>query len=62
MKHNFEGVQLDYQYGFNQHHNKEDWMDPLLTAQGFAVPDDNVHDGANKTISLLLGTNIADGR
>jgi len=62
MKHNFEGVQLDYQYGFNQHHNKEDWMDPLLTAQGFAVPDDNVHDGTNKTISLILGTNIADGR
>ncbi len=62
MKHNFEGVQVDYQYGFDQHTNKQDWMDPLLTAQGFNVPSKNVTDGSNKSLSVVLGTNFADER
>jgi iron complex outermembrane recepter protein len=62
MRHNFEGVQLDYQYGFDQHHNQESGMQTLLQQAGFAQPPSSVHDGANKDVSIILGTNFDDNR
>ena len=73
MKKDFEGVQLDAQYGFYQH--KNDFGGPGVTklrdviaergetnpAQ-FQLPDDNVTDGESVEASILVGASTEDGR
>ncbi|WP_373007781.1 TonB-dependent receptor domain-containing protein [Hyphomonas sp.] len=71
MKDNFEGVQIDAQYGFFQHNNDYDTngdlrsviADRALTNPAqFALPDDNVIDGYSKEITAIMGVNTDDGR
>jgi outer membrane receptor protein involved in Fe transport len=71
MRRNFEGVQLDMQYGFYQHNNDYDGVGNLrnvITARGatnpaqFQLPDDNVMDGYSREVTLVLGTGTDDGR
>ncbi len=38
MKHNFEGVQLDAEWGVNQHDQHSDTMKTVLTQSGYPVP------------------------
>ena len=73
MKKDFEGVQLDAQYGFYQH--KNDFGGPgavklrdVIAGRGednpaqFALPDDNVTDGESIEASILVGASTEDGR
>lgn len=62
MKKDFEGVQLDGQMGEFWHTNDIGWVQNLARAQGFDVVSGTTHDGANRDFSLLIGTNIADGK
>jgi iron complex outermembrane receptor protein len=71
MRRNFEGVQLDVQYGFNQHSNDYDGVGNLRSVIAgraatnpaqFALPDDNVMDGYSREATLVIGTGTDDGR
>jgi len=71
MKKDFEGVQLDAQYGFYQHNNDYDGVGNVraeIARRGatnpsqFALPDDNVSDGESRSINLTVGVAAPDGR
>jgi len=71
MKDDFEGVQVDTQYGFYQHNNDYDTNGSLrdVIAQRsqtnpsqFKLPNDNVDDGYSKEITAIMGVNTDDGR
>jgi outer membrane receptor protein involved in Fe transport len=72
-KKDFEGVQIEGQYGFYQHNNSyggpgvQKLRDVIAGRAAtnpaqFALPDDNVTDGYGKSISFMMGLNSADGR
>ena len=76
MKNDFEGVQVDTQYGFFQHNNDYDTNGNLLnstngagglaqraaaTPEQFQVPGDAM-DGISKEITAIMGVNTDDGR
>jgi outer membrane receptor protein involved in Fe transport len=71
MKKDFEGVQLDAQYGFYQHNNDYDGVGNVraeiarrgaTNAAQFALPEDDVIDGESRSINLSLGVSAPDGR
>lgn len=71
MKRDFEGLQIDAQYGFNQHHNDYDGpgnLRQVIEARGagnpsqFSLPDDNVMDGFSREVTVIMGVNAPDGR
>ena len=73
MKKNFEGVQLDGQYGFYQHNNSfsgpgaVELRDVIKQrAAGnpdqFKLPPGDVTDGFSRTASVLMGVGTEDGR
>jgi len=71
MKDDFEGVQIDSQYGFYQHNNDYDTNGSLrdvieqraqTNPSQFKLPDDNVDDGWSKEITAIMGVNTEDGR
>jgi outer membrane receptor protein involved in Fe transport len=62
MKKNFEGVEVDGEYGFYQHDNHETWAQDQETATDFTpVPKGSLTDGDHRDISVIMGTNIAGG-
>lgn len=71
MKKDFEGVQIDAQYSFFQHHNDYDGVGNVrdviagraaTNPSQFQLPDSNVIDGYGKEITLLMGVNAPDDR
>jgi len=71
MKKDFEGLQIDAQYGFYQHNNDYDGVGNVraevarrgLTNPGqFQLPDDNVSDGESRSVNVTLGVSSPDGR
>ena len=71
MKKDFEGVQIDAQYGFYSHHNDYDGVGNLraeITRRGltnpsqFQLPEDDVSDGESKEITLTMGVAAPDGK
>ena len=62
MRKDFEGVQIDAQYGFNQHENDNSFVQGLADDAGSTVADGGATDGENLSVSIVGGTNIADGR
>jgi len=71
LKDDFEGVQIDTQYGFYQHNNDYDTngnLRDVIAQRGqtnpaqFKLPDDNVTDGYSKEITAIMGVNTDDGR
>ncbi len=71
MKKNFEGIQIDAQYGFYQHNNDYDGVGNLrsvIAARGatnptnFQLPDDNVSDGESREVTLTMGVAAPDGK
>ncbi len=61
MKKDFEGMQIDAQYGVFQRGNDNDFMQGLADARGMAINDSSVTDGDTLSFSLTAGANIADG-
>ena len=71
MKKDFEGVQIDAQYSFYQHHNDFDGVGNIRAVVAaravtnpsqFQLPDSNVIDGYGKEVTLLMGVNAPDDR
>lgn len=71
MKKDFEGLQVDAQYGFYQHNNDYDGVGNLraeiarrgtTNAAQFRLPDDNVSDGESRSLNVTLGVSSADGK
>lgn len=62
MKRDFEGVQLDAQYGFLQHTQNSSHMQSLVNTAGLPLPKKNVTDGDKYSFSLTVGGNFGDGR
>ncbi|MDQ8028442.1 MAG: TonB-dependent receptor plug domain-containing protein, partial [Brevundimonas sp.] len=71
MKKNFEGIQIDAQYGFYQHHNDYDGPGNLRSViagraatnpSQFQLPDDDVIDGESKSVNIIMGVSSPDGR
>lgn len=71
MKKDFEGLQIDAQYGFYQHNNDYDGVGNLraeiarrgtTNAAQFRLPDDNVSDGESRSLNVTLGVSSDDGK
>jgi iron complex outermembrane recepter protein len=71
MKKDFEGLQVDAQYGFYQHNNDYDGVGNLraeiarrglTNAAQFRLPADNVSDGESRSLNVTLGVTAPDGR
>ncbi|MDP3802490.1 TonB-dependent siderophore receptor [Brevundimonas sp.] len=71
MKKDFEGLQIDAQYGLYQHNNDYDGVGnlraeiarrALTNAAQFQLPDDNVSDGESRSVNVTLGVSSPDGR
>jgi len=61
LKDDFEGAELDVQYGFAQNGNGIDRYDDVLRSANQPVPDGSV-DGEEFNASIALGANTADGK
>ncbi len=62
MKKNFEGIQVDGQWGADFFDNHNNYMQQQAAAAGFPAYTGSSHDGQNKQFSIIAGTNIADGK
>jgi iron complex outermembrane recepter protein len=58
----FEGVRIDANYGFGRYTNSNGTFLSDLTAQGDALPPHTTDAGFNKDISVIMGSNFADGK
>jgi outer membrane receptor protein involved in Fe transport len=69
LKKNFEGIEIDGQYGFSQHDQHSTAIQALLGADdpetGFSaqptVPSGSIRDGYKHDLSILMGRNFDDG-
>ena len=61
MKKNFEGVQVDYQYSFDNHQNNNADAKQFLTAFGLPIPKDSSGGGIHQ-VSIILGANSPDDK
>lgn len=59
---NFTGVKIDGTYSFNNHSNSDSADLALLRAFGATLPPSSVNTGANRDISIVMGSNFADGK
>ncbi|ADU13738.1 TonB-dependent receptor [Asticcacaulis excentricus CB 48] len=61
MKKKFEGVRLDLNTSFYQHHNDSDYAS-VVSNRGFALPESNVVDGKATDVTLVAGVNSESGK
>ena len=59
MKHDYEGVKLDAQYGAYQADNNDGASHKLLNAKGFAVPSSTIN-GGSWNLSAVIGASSPD--
>ncbi|WP_447909368.1 TonB-dependent receptor plug domain-containing protein [Brevundimonas bullata] len=71
MRRDFEGIEIDAQYGFNQHNNDYDGVGNVrnvIAARAaanpsqFRLPDDNVTTGFSREVNILMGVSTPDDR
>jgi iron complex outermembrane recepter protein len=69
LKKDFEGIQIDGQYGFSQHNQHSSHIQALLGKDdpnsGFSaqpVPTGSIRDGYKHDLSILMGKNFDDGK
>jgi iron complex outermembrane recepter protein len=61
MKRNFQGFQVDGQWGENWHDNGNTFVQGLVRDFGYEPATGSAQDGRNRTFDMLMGTNFADG-
>ena len=61
MKRDFQGIQVDGQYGENYHNNHATYLQGLARQFNTDPPTGTSTDGRNKTFDVIMGTNFADG-
>ncbi|HEY3785236.1 MAG TPA: TonB-dependent receptor [Steroidobacteraceae bacterium] len=70
LKKDFEGIQIDGQYGFSQHDQHNTYIQGLLGTDdpntGFSaqptVPTGSIRDGYKHDLSMIMGTNFDEGK
>ncbi|HVO44972.1 MAG TPA: TonB-dependent receptor, partial [Steroidobacteraceae bacterium] len=62
MKRDFQGVEVDGQFGENWHDQHNSVAQDLSRAAGIAYPTGSITDGHDRTLNVILGSNIADGK
>ena len=71
MRRDFEGIEIDAQYGFNQHNNDYDGVGNVRNViagraatnpSQFKLPDDNVTTGFSREVNILMGVSTPDGK
>ncbi|TXS92234.1 TonB-dependent receptor domain-containing protein [Parahaliea aestuarii] len=62
MMDDFEGVKFDYQFSQYQHDNDNDHLQDIVGGAGFPFPDGSATDGDIQDWSLVIGSNLANGR
>ena len=62
LRSDFEGVELDVQYGFNQFDNSNSAIQSLLTDLGEDTVDGSHVSNDTYDLSLVMGSNLDDGR
>jgi iron complex outermembrane recepter protein len=61
MQKNFQGVQFDAQYSFNNHQQTDSTVKGLLQGKNYTVPSD-ANDGQQYTASMKIGGNFDGGK
>jgi iron complex outermembrane recepter protein len=61
LRRNFQGVEVDAQYGFNQHDNHDKYMQEQEGLSGINPPTGSTTNGYRRDLSLIFGTNTPDG-
>jgi iron complex outermembrane receptor protein len=67
MKKDFQGIELDGQYGFNQHDQHDGYLEDAnshANSSGWTPvtpPTGSVRDGNRHDLSVIMGSNFADG-
>jgi iron complex outermembrane recepter protein len=61
MKQDFQGLQIDSQVGMNWHDNHNSYVQNAIRDSGATPLTGTSTDGYNKSISVLMGANFADG-
>jgi iron complex outermembrane recepter protein len=62
MKDDFEGVEVDGQYSFYNHYNDDNQMQQRVNNRGFSKSPSSANDGDAYDLSILMGSNFADGK
>src|SRR5437773_695579 len=62
MNTHYEGIKIDTDYSFNNHKNDNQTYLGYLQASGNPIPQSTLNSGANRTASILVGMNFADGK
>jgi iron complex outermembrane recepter protein len=62
MKRNFEGIQIDGQYGSNWHSQHNDTAQALVAQSGETPLTGTIFDGRNKNFDIIMGSSIAEGK
>jgi outer membrane receptor protein involved in Fe transport len=58
----YQGVKIDAGYSYNNHKNNDQTYLGYLSAFGATIPPSTVNTGQNRTLSVLIGSNFADGK
>jgi iron complex outermembrane recepter protein len=58
----FQGVKIDGEYSFNNHKNDNDLYNSYLSESGNPIPPGTVNTGQNRNISVMIGSDFADGK
>jgi len=61
MKRDFEGIELDQQFGVYQHDQQSSFAQGFLAADGVQTPGNQL-DGVNRTSTIIAGANGANGK
>ncbi len=68
MKRDFEGVQIDANYGVYQHSNDDSRVEAIIAARAagnpaqYKLPPDDVWEGEQKDVTIMMGVSSADGK
>ena len=68
MKRDFEGIQIDANYGIYQHSNDDSRVQKIIAAKAatnpsqFKLPPDDVWEGEQKDVNIMMGISSGDGK
>src|SRR5271168_5012932 len=62
MRKDFEGIELDGQYGIAEADNDNNYYRGLVSKLGFPTAKEGIWDGANETGTLVMGANTDNGK
>jgi iron complex outermembrane receptor protein len=61
LRHDFQGVEVNAQYGMNQHDNHDTFMQGIEKNNGIDPPTGSTNNGYRRDLSVIMGMNSPDG-